>query len=142
MKRADLGGLVRMEAEAFERPWSREVFQAYLASPRVLAEVVEGEGEPRAFYMVELEPARLHVLNITVGAGWRRQGIGKAILERIDEVARQRGRVRIELEVQERNLAAQLLYRGHGYRAVRILRAHYEVEDGYLMRRELDETEP
>jgi ribosomal-protein-alanine N-acetyltransferase len=45
----------------------------------------------------------------------------------------------IYLEVEERNLAAQLLYRKMGYRATKILPRHYESldEDGYLMVRKI-----
>jgi ribosomal-protein-alanine N-acetyltransferase len=45
----------------------------------------------------------------------------------------------IYLEVEERNLPAQLLYRKMGYRAVKILPRHYESldEDGYLMVRKI-----
>jgi ribosomal protein S18 acetylase RimI-like enzyme len=37
------------------------------------------------------------------------------------------------LHVQERNLAAQLLYRKMGYRAVEILNNVYEDQDAYRM---------
>ena len=44
-------------------------------------------------------------------------------------------RNRIMLEVRETNLAAQLFFRGHGFRAVSLLRKFYEdtPEDAYLM---------
>jgi ribosomal-protein-alanine N-acetyltransferase len=135
MTRKDLGAVLRLEAASHEDPWSREVFQAYLASPRVLAELVERDGRLAAFHLVELEERRLHVLNLTVGEEHRRQGVGRAILARVDEIARERELPVIELEVRESNLGAQLLYRACGYEAVEILRAHYHVEDGYLMRR-------
>jgi ribosomal protein S18 acetylase RimI-like enzyme len=50
--------------------------------------------------------------------------------------------MRIDLEVQESNLPAQLLYRKAGYRATRILRNYYPTthEDGYRMVRPLVEA--
>jgi ribosomal protein S18 acetylase RimI-like enzyme len=44
---------------------------------------------------------------------------------------------RIALDVQEENLAAQLLYRKAGFRVVRICRLHYHSQDGYAMVKEL-----
>lgn len=50
----------------------------------------------------------------------------------------------IYLEVEERNLAAQLLYRKRGFRATKILPKHYESldEDGYLMVRKIIAEKP
>ena len=44
-------------------------------------------------------------------------------------------RTRILLEVRETNLAAQLFFRGQGFRAVSVLRDFYDdtTEDAYLM---------
>jgi ribosomal-protein-alanine N-acetyltransferase len=45
-------------------------------------------------------------------------------------------RTSIDVMVRETNVAAQVFFRKHGFRAVSILRGHYELsdEDGYLMR--------
>jgi ribosomal protein S18 acetylase RimI-like enzyme len=51
----------------------------------------------------------------------------------VENIAWAWGLARVELEVHESNLAAQLLYRRSGYRAVEILRGYYGSEDAYRM---------
>jgi ribosomal protein S18 acetylase RimI-like enzyme len=58
-----------------------------------------------------------------VGARERRKGIATLALQKIENIAWAYGLPHIELEVRETNLAAQLLYRQSGYRAVDIVRS-------------------
>lgn len=134
----DLPAVMQIELEAEPRAWSREVFERWLAEPRVSGHVLEAGGGVCAFFLLAAEPGYLHVLNLAVAASHRRRGLGTAALRLIEDVARERGLPRIDLEVRETNLPAQLLYRKAGYLAVDILRRYYGDEDGYLMRRELE----
>ena len=70
-------------------------------------------------------------------------GIGKQmVLRLIDKLSQQR-RNEILLEVRERNLDAQLFFKDEGFRAVSVLRCHYDDtdEDAYIMRFRLDSTQ-
>jgi ribosomal protein S18 acetylase RimI-like enzyme len=79
----------------------------------------------------------LYLANIAVAPDWRRRGVGRFTLERVEALARRLGCARITLDVQERNLAAQLLYRAMGFLAVQIKHGHYGSQDGYRMQKEL-----
>ncbi|MCA9081140.1 MAG: ribosomal-protein-alanine N-acetyltransferase RimI, partial [Planctomycetaceae bacterium] len=48
----------------------------------------------------------------------------------------------ILLEVRERNLDAQLFFRNQGFRAISVLRCHYDdtEEDAYILRYRMDAT--
>ena len=129
--------MVRIEESCFPSAWTLAQFRRLVAADGVRGFVVEAGGQTRGFYVVELELFRLRVLNLAVDPAVRRRGVAMFILGDIEAFARAEGRHLIELEVRETNLAAQLLYRKAGYRAVEILRSHYGEEDGYLMRREL-----
>lgn len=83
-------------------------------------------------YVVFRESARgVELLNIAVAPYWRRQGIARTMLEKLDE----KGPRSIRAKVPESNLAVQLLLRSGGYRATRVLRGHCGGADAYLMER-------
>jgi ribosomal protein S18 acetylase RimI-like enzyme len=77
-------------------------------------------------------PRHLELLRIGVLPGWRRQGIGRALLRRLHQEFGPFAEC-IRAAVPEGNLPVQLLLRNAGYKAVRILPGHCGSEDGYLM---------
>jgi ribosomal-protein-alanine N-acetyltransferase len=81
------------------------------------------------------QPLNLVLLHLVVHPEWRRQGVGLALLGRLTKKLRQADD-RIQSTVPEGNLAAQLLLREGGFKAVRVLRGYYGEEDGYLMERQ------
>ena len=77
------------------------------------------EAPPIAGYIVARETAgELHINNFAVRSGYRRRGIGAALLERVLEEARRRKANAAFLEVRSANLAAQALYEKSGFRAI------------------------
>jgi ribosomal-protein-alanine N-acetyltransferase len=83
------------------------------------------ESAPIAGYIVARETAgELHINNFAVRAGYRRRGIGAALLERVLEEARRRKANAAFLEVRSTNHAAQALYEKSGFRAI-ARRANY-----------------
>jgi ribosomal-protein-alanine N-acetyltransferase len=77
------------------------------------------ETTPIAGYIVARETAgELHINNVAVRAGYRRRGIGAALLSRILQEARHRKAKAAFLEVRSANVAAQALYEKHGFRAI------------------------
>ena len=66
---------------------------------------------------------------------------GCQVAKLIDKLSQQR-RQEILLEVRESNLEAQLFFKAQDFRAVRVLRTHYDdtTEDAYVMRYRLYET--
>jgi ribosomal protein S18 acetylase RimI-like enzyme len=83
------------------------------------------------------KPLHITLLNFAVAADWQRCGLGRVLLEKLNQELRQL-QDRIQAIVPESNLAAQLLLRSGGYKAVRVLRGYYGDEDGYLMERRRD----
>src|SRR5215217_5277370 len=83
------------------------------------------EAAPIAGYIVARETAgELHINNFAVRSGYRRRGIGAALLEHVLEEARNRKANAAFLEVRSANLAAQALYEKSGFRAI-ARRANY-----------------
>jgi len=136
LQQADMNDVLRIEKSCFPSAWTRGRFRRTLAIGSVRGFAVEVDGAVLGFYVLESGRHRVHVLNLAVDPAFRRRGLGTFILGEIDEFAVAEERRWVELEVRESNLAAQLLYRKAGYRAIEILRKYYGEEDGYLMRHE------
>ena len=87
-----------------------------------------------------LTPARLRhvaVLTLAVGAPWRRQGLGRGLLERAYPWASRVGVEKIQLNVRANNYAAVSLYESQGFRTegreVRQIRENGGYEDNLIM---------
>ena len=62
----------------------------------------------------------LNIHDLVVTAGWRRRGLGAALMRAVERVGRERGCCKLTLEVLEYNLGAQALYREMGYAAYQL----------------------
>jgi [ribosomal protein S18]-alanine N-acetyltransferase len=137
MRRDDLDAIMAIEALSFPDCWQRVAFEDYLARAQVMGRVALESGQLVAFCVFLIQGRSLHVANMAVHPEHRRAGIGRRTLEDVIAFASTLELNDVHLEVRESNLAAQLLYRKAGFRAERILRRYYGVEDGYEMRRRL-----
>jgi len=135
MIRRDMSAVIDIEQRSFEFPWSEEEFIRCLRQRNCIGMVAERESNVVGFMIYELHKNRLHLLNFAVADNMRRQGIGKAMMEKLASKLSVDRRNRIMLEVRETNLEAQLFFRELGFRAISVLRSFYEdsPEDAYLM---------
>jgi len=78
-----------------------------------------------------------HVLTIEVLPTHRRSGVGKALLDEVENIFRQKGVKSLTLEVREDNVAAIGLYRRLGYEVVGQLRNYYGSAHGIYLRKAL-----
>jgi len=138
--RRDMVDVLRIERAAFHTPWTEEDFLACLRQRNCIGMVAECNHEILGFMIYELHKSRLHILNFAVSESARRQSVGsQMVLRLVDKLSQQR-RNEILLEVREGNLAAQLFFKEQGFRAVRVLRRHFDdtQEDAYIMQFRLD----
>lgn len=79
-------------------------------------------------------PASEHVadVGVMVADGYRRRGIGRALMESAEAWAKSVGVRKIELHVFPHNEAALTLYERLGYRQVGIRRSHFRRSGGYV----------
>jgi len=144
MTPADIPEVVRIESSSFSDPWPLEVLESALLQRSTAALVYDSGKEILGYVIVHLKPREIRIANLAVQKDHRRQGIALACLGHVEGLGRRREASRIILEVQETNLAAQLLYRKAGYRATKVLKNYYPAvgEDGYEMVRALQEVAP
>lgn len=86
------------------------------------------------FVMVNAKDGTGHITTIGVAPEHRRRGLAIRLLRHAEEALKKRDIGILMLEVRVSNVAAQKLYRGHGYSVVqRLLKYYHNGEDGYLM---------
>jgi [ribosomal protein S18]-alanine N-acetyltransferase len=118
----------------FADPWSTQDFRDCVSFALFL--IAEEQGEI-AGYVVALEAAdEGEILNLAVGEGGRRRGLGRALVEAIVSALSERGVREVYLEVRESNAAARALYAAFGFKDVGRRKAYYRrpVEDAIVLR--------
>jgi len=138
--RRDMPEVLQIEQASFHTAWTDEDFLSCLRQRNCIGMVAEHNHQIVGFMIYELHKAKLQILNFAVMPEHRRMGVGtQMILRLIDKLSQQR-RNEILLDLRESNLDGQLFFRAQGFRAVRIVRAHYDDtdEDAYIMQFRLD----
>ncbi|HUG93539.1 MAG TPA: ribosomal protein S18-alanine N-acetyltransferase [Planctomycetaceae bacterium] len=141
--RRDMPEVLEIERASFEFAWTEEDFLCCLRQRNCIGMVAEHDHEIVGFMVYELHKSRLRILNFAVRPDCRRHGIGRQMIQRLVDKLSQQRRQEIVLHVRERNLAAQLFFRGQGFRAVAVVRGHYDdtTEDAYYMQFRLETAE-
>jgi ribosomal-protein-alanine N-acetyltransferase len=138
--RRDMPEVLQIERNSFATAWSDEDFLCCLRQRNCIGMVAEANHQIVGFMIYELHKAKLHILNFAVAPEFRRHGVGKQmVLRLIDKLSQQR-RNEILLDLRESNLEGQLFFRTQGFRAVKVVRCHYDdtAEDAYIMQFRLD----
>ena len=140
--RRDMDEVLTIERSSFEFPWTEEEFLCCLRQRNCIGTVAELDHEIVGFMIYELHKSKLNILNFAVGDETRRSQVGTQMVQKLVDKLSQQRRNEIILEVRETNLSAQLFFSNHGFRAVSILRGHYDdtTEDAYIMRYRLEEN--
>lgn len=140
MIRRDMAEVLRIEQDSFDFNWTEEDFLCCLRQRNCIGMVAEHDGRVVGFMIYELHKTKLHILNFAVDQAFRRSAVGTQMIEKLINKLSQQRRQEIALEVRETNLAAQLFFQSQGFRAVCVLRNHYEdsSEDAYVMQFRLD----
>lgn len=141
--RRDMEEVLKIERGSFEFPWTEEEFLCCLRQRNCIGTVAELDHQIVGFMIYELHQSMLRILNFAVAPEMRRKGVGHQMVQRlIDKLSQQRRR-EIVLEVRETNLDAQLFFSSSGFRALSVLRNHYDdtLEDAYYMRYSLNKSQ-
>jgi [ribosomal protein S18]-alanine N-acetyltransferase len=126
----DIPAVLEIERGSFSTPWPPEAFTQELSHNRMARYLVARQGGAVVgFAGIWLMVDEAHITTFAVHPDWRRQGVGRRLMDALLIVAAELGAARMTLEVRVSNLAAQALYRGHGF-AIAGRRERYYTDDG------------
>ncbi|MBQ7669997.1 MAG: ribosomal protein S18-alanine N-acetyltransferase [Clostridia bacterium] len=137
----DVNMISAIEKVSFIDPWSRDSIERIIGSKNsccisaIAGDRIVGYGFSRTV-VDECE-----ILDLAVSPKYKRQGIGKAVLEKMLECARNAGAETAYLEVREGNPAAIALYEGVGFSVIGRRKNYYRypTEDALIMSLKLTE---
>ena len=133
-----------MEKQCSSVPWTRDILlQQLTGDMHISLGGVDANGEAGGDVGLMYVLDEGYISNVAVSPEMRRQGIGNMLIEELILRARAKKLSFVTLEVRETNLAAQRLYKKHGFTEVGRRRKYYErpTEDAILMTRFLGEEE-
>ncbi|MDD3070770.1 MAG: ribosomal protein S18-alanine N-acetyltransferase [Methanoculleus horonobensis] len=134
---ADIPLIVAVERTAFADPWDERTLQESLAYYPETFFVAKNNGDVAGFVAGGIEDTGEeiygHVMNLAVAPGYRRQGIGRNLIRRLEREYVVLGASAVQLEVRVTNTGAQEFYRRLGYREVFQVAAYYANEEDALV---------
>lgn len=135
-----LDEVIRIENHTYAFPWSRQNFLDSMTSGYICT--VMQVDDALAGYVVLMNAVDdLHILNITVEAGCRGQGLSRVLLQHAQAVARDLGCTALLLEVRPSNEHARRIYEHMGFVRIGMRRGYYPTErgreDAFVMRKAL-----
>jgi [ribosomal protein S18]-alanine N-acetyltransferase len=138
---ADIDAILAIEDASFTNPWTREMYITELQN-RGISFVYFATASPNreivGFCSCWLVVDELHINNLAVLPGHRRDGVASALLEHVFREAARRGALRATLEVRRSNAPARVLYERFGFTIAGVRPGYYTtpVEDALVLWRE------
>jgi ribosomal-protein-alanine N-acetyltransferase len=135
---ADIPVIVDIEAESFPDPWNASIFLELLEYSPTTFFVADTGRNIAGFIAGGLEDTGEeiygHICNLAVTASYRRSGIGRDLVRRLEHQFIIESASGVQLEVRMSNLGAQRFYRSLGYREVFQIAQYYaNGEDAVVM---------
>ena len=130
MIRRDMPEVLAIEQSAFEYPWSEDDFKDALRHRNTVSMVAENDhGRIVGLYAYVFTPQRLDVINLAVHSRHRRNGIGRAMLDKLKSKLSREYHNMLIIDVREFNLGGQLFLKSQGFVCDATMRNHYAVTD-------------
>lgn len=120
-----LSQVVEIEEKSFTHPWSRESFSEELRKPNSFKFVALMDEKVVGFAILDTVLDEGNLLDIAVDENYRRNGIGRLLMNKLFEVASEKKLSFITLEVRESSLPAISLYEAFGFERVGVRKNYY-----------------
>ena len=95
MTAADIENVIAIERASFQFPWSTRFFLDELQVDCARSILAEVEGRIVGYVLFWFLPEEIDIHNIAVHPDFRRQGIGRLLLEQVVDAARRQERLRV-----------------------------------------------
>ena len=132
---AHIEEIARLEKECFSSPWSEDGLKSELDNKFARFYVAFLDGQIAGYIGSHNVLGEVYITNVAVFPEFRRNGVGKALVELLVSEMKAENAEFVTLEVRESNLNAISLYEKCGFEKVGKRKAFYEKprEDGVLM---------
>ncbi|MHB1439223.1 MAG: GNAT family N-acetyltransferase [Cuniculiplasma sp.] len=123
----DLEDLVKLEVRAFEvGPYSLEMLEYALQEAGDMAFKIE-ESKRIAAYIIAspISDESIDIESVAVDPDFRGKGLAKSLMNYVENMAKEMGFKRMQLEVREFNMEAIGLYKKLGYELKELLKNYY-----------------
>lgn len=117
--------LSHMHASCFPSGWNAQEFMDLISLPTTIGWIND-----TGFILCSVVCDEMEILTIGVLPSHQRQGLGKKLLQCVDDYALSHHIHHIFLEVSEQNLPAQKLYNACGYQQIGIRTGYYSTPSG------------
>ena len=129
MQESDLAQVLDTEVQAYQFPWSSNIFQDCLRIG-YCSWVLEQEQFIIAYGVMSIAVGECHILNLCVHPQFQGLGYGQMMLEHLLELARKHKADMAFLEVRPSNGVARHLYDVNGFDEVGMRRNYYPAHVG------------
>ena len=139
----DFAALHKLDQACFPAgiSYSKTTLRYFLTLPSADCTIAELDGRIVGFILSEENPPLAHIITLDVDAKYRRQGVGRTMLQTQEANLAARGVRSILLETAIDNEATVAFWRSHGYRIEATLKRYYLGRiDAYEMRKILPGT--
>jgi [ribosomal protein S18]-alanine N-acetyltransferase len=136
-RRRHLARILRIERASFgAEAWPRKYFLEFYGDCRDFFIVAKVGGRIAGYAVACAEKQNAEIASLAVHPDYRRRGVGDALMRHTLRGLKRAGVRRVELMVRTGNIAGAQLYRGLGFRRIRMVPRYYEDGgDGILMAR-------
>lgn len=122
--------LTAIHAEAFSNYWNPNDFNDFFAVRGTHALLAERAGNPAAMVVLRVVEEQADIITIAVRPPYRRQGLGKILMNQSIEMAKQLGATAMFLDVENGNTSAMALYASLGFSQIARRKLYYRQKDG------------
>ena len=129
MQADDLPAVLEIENAVYPHPWSRTNFLDSLCSGHEAWVLRDGNGVLLGYFLIMLIMDEAHLLNISVRGDLHGRGIGRLLLDKVAQMARDKGLASILLEVRPSNARAIMLYERFGFVQIGRRKGYYPAAD-------------
>ncbi len=138
MKPEHIDQIVQLEKLCFADPWDEKSVAYELTNPLALWLVAEEKGVVAGYIGSQTCIDETDMMNVAVHPDFRRRGIAGNLVSALIEALKEKGSLRLTLEVRESNAGAIALYDSLGFAQVGLRKNYYRhpKENALILRKE------
>ena len=130
MQVSDLPEVLTIENDVYPHPWTRGNFLDSMYSGYETWTLREPSGQLAGYFLLMLAVDEAHLLNISVRRDLHGKGVGRLELDKVVELAREKGMTSILLEVRPSNHRALAIYERYGFARIGQRKGYYPAAQG------------